>query len=89
MNYLFTIYPFLKNILFINMQRYILNTILLILLIIFISLTRPCNSSLFSKPLWPCPYNSRLKHLYINESDGKYTSQSLFDIYSFTHIITE
>ena len=29
---------FLKNILFINMQRYILNTILLILLIIFISL---------------------------------------------------
>ena len=68
------------------MKRYILNTLLLILLIIFISFTRPCNSSLFSKPLWPCPYNSRLKHLYISESDGKYTSQSLFDIYSFTHI---
>ena len=67
------------------MKRYILNTLLLILLIIFISFTRPCNSSLFSKQLWPCPYNSRLKHLYISDQMEN-ISQSLFDIYSFTHI---
>jgi len=59
---------------------------LIIFLIILISLTRPCNSHIFGKPLWPCPYNSRLKHLYIKDADGPYTSQSLFDIYSFTHI---
>ena len=68
------------------MKVYLSNTIVIILLIILISFTRPCNSLLFGKPLWPCPYNSRLKHSYISESDGKYTSQSLFDVYSFTHI---
>ena len=46
-----------------------------------------CNTKIYDKPIWPCPYNeNRLKHLYIKEASGKYTSQSLFDIYSFTHI---
>lgn len=46
-----------------------------------------CDTKIFGKPVWPCPYNeNRLKHLYIQDISGKYTSQSLFDIYTFTHI---
>lgn len=68
------------------MINFINYTILIIFIIILISLTRPCNSYILKRPLWPCPYNSRIKHLYIYGKDTKYTSQSLFDIYSFTHI---
>jgi len=39
------------------------------------------------RPVWPCPYNNgRLNHLYVTEASGKWTSESLLDIYSFTHI---
>ena len=61
--------------------------LLFISLIVIIYITTDCNSKIYGKPIWSCPYNEeRLKNLYIPESDGKYTSQSLFDIYSFTHI---
>jgi hypothetical protein len=58
-----------------------------LIIIVILYLMVPCDSKIFGKPLWPCPYDkNRLLHLYIPESDGTYTSQSLFDIYSFTHI---
>lgn len=57
------------------------------IIIISLYLIVPCNSKIFNRPIWSCPYNqNRLLHLYIPESDGEYTSQSLFDVYSFTHI---
>tara|TARA_Y100000389_G_C17121689_1_gene345745 strand:+ start:53 stop:619 length:567 start_codon:yes stop_codon:yes gene_type:complete len=57
-----------------------------IIVIILYNITN-CKSQFNNRPIWPCPYNeNRLKHIYINEASGKYTSQSLFDIYSFTHI---
>ena len=62
-------------------------SIISFLIIVSILLLTNCNTKIFNRPVWPCPYNeNRLKHLYIKESSGKYTSQSLFDIYSFTHI---
>ncbi len=61
--------------------------IILIGIVLFILLFTNCNKKIYNRPVWPCPYNeNRLKHLYIKESSSKYTSQSLFDPYSFTHI---
>jgi hypothetical protein len=58
-----------------------------IVIIIVLYIVSDCNTSILNRPIWPCPYNeNRLRNLYINESSGKWTSQSLFDIYSFTHI---
>ena len=68
------------------------NIIVFIFIIFFVIITSlllfsNCNTKIYDKPIWPCPYNeNRLKYLYIKEASGKYTSQSLFDIYSFTHI---
>ena len=62
-------------------------SIIFFITICLIYLLTNCKSTIFNKPIWPCPYNqNRLKNLYIKEASGKYTSQSLFDIYSFTHI---
>ena len=56
--------------------------IIFIFVVLFILLFTSCNTKIFNRPIWPCPYNeNRLKHLYIKESSSKYTSQSLFDIY--------
>ena len=64
----------------------LISTILFLIICIIYFVTN-CKSKIFNKPIWPCPYNqSRLKNLYVKESSGKYTSQSLFDIYSFTHV---
>ena len=61
--------------------------IILIGIVLFILLFTNCNKKIYNRPVWPCPYNeNRLKHLYIKELSSKYSSQSLFDIYSFTHI---
>tara|TARA_Y100001958_G_C21225071_1_gene550488 strand:+ start:1485 stop:2042 length:558 start_codon:yes stop_codon:yes gene_type:complete len=69
-----------------NKQFNIIITIFL-LIIIILHLFSNCDSKINSRPVWPCPYNeSRFKHLYIKEENGKYTSQSLFDIYLFTHL---
>ena len=70
-----------------NKDHFKLISIILFIIVCIIYFTTNCKSKIFNKPIWPCPYNeSRLKHLYIKESSGKYTSQSLFDIYSFTHV---
>jgi len=62
-------------------------TITIVLIIVMLYMITDCKSTIYSRPIWPCPHNeSRLKHLYIKEASGKYTSQSLFDIYSFTHV---
>ena len=62
-------------------------SIIFFITICLIYLLTNCKSTIFNKPIWPCPYNqNRLKNLYIKKASGKYTSQSLFDIYSFTHI---
>ena len=54
-----------------------------IVIIIVLYIVSDCNTSILNRPIWPCPYNeNRLRNLYINESSGKWTSQSLFDIYS-------
>ena len=55
--------------------------------IISIYFLSDCETTFMDRPVWPCPYGeSRLKNLYVTESSGKWTSQSLFDAYSFTHI---
>ena len=69
-----------------------LNNIIKIIFISFIfifvllSIFIPCNLKFKGRPIWPCPNNNRFKNIYINNASGEYTSQSLFDPYSFTHI---
>jgi len=61
--------------------------IVFLLIIIILYLFSSCDSKIMGRPVWPCPYNqNRFKNLYIKKANGKYTSQSLFDIYSFTHV---
>lgn len=61
--------------------------ILIIIIIIILYFITDCDTKIYNKPVWPCPYNeNRLKNIYIKESAGEYTSLSLFDVYSFTHI---
>jgi hypothetical protein len=61
--------------------------IIFFIIIIMIYILSDCKTKILNRPVWPCPYHeNRLWNLYINEASGKYTSQSLFDIYSFTHI---
>jgi len=62
--------------------------IIFFILIVIVYLMTDCNTTIYNKPVWSCPYNdkNRLNNLYIKEESGKYTSQSLFDIYSFTHV---
>ena len=57
-----------------------------IIIIILLYIFTDCNTKIRNTPVWPCPYNNRLKNIYIDKPDDKYTSLSLFDIYSFTHI---
>ena len=57
-----------------------------IVIIILLYIFTDCNTKFRNTPVWPCPYNNRLKNIYIDKPDDKYTSLSLFDIYSFTHI---
>ena len=52
-----------------------------------IYLLSDCESTFMGRPVWPCPYGeNRLQNLYVTESSGTWTSQSLFDAYSCTHI---
>ena len=57
-----------------------------VVIIILLYIFTDCNTKFINTPVWPCPYNNRLKNIYIDKPDDKYTSLSLFDIYSFTHI---
>ena len=44
-------------------------SIILFIIICLIYLLTNCKSTIFNKPIWPCPYNvNRLKNLYIKES---------------------
>ena len=56
------------------------------MIIILLYFNTTCDSKINNVPIWPCPYNDRLKNIYIDKPNDKYTSLSLFDIYSFTHI---
>lgn len=61
--------------------------LIFILLFFMLFLMTNCQSKLLGKPVWPCPYNeNRLRHIYVSESSGKYTSQSVLDPYSLTHV---
>ena len=55
-------------------------------MIILLYILTDCDTKLNDRQIWPCPHNDRLKYIYIDKPDDKYTSLSLFDIYSFTHI---
>ena len=66
------------------MFHYILLSFIVIIILLYIF--TDCNTKFRNTPIWPCPYNNRLKNIYIDKPDDKYTSLSLFDIYSFTHI---
>jgi len=55
-------------------------------MIILLYIFTDCDSKINDKSIWPCPHNDRLKYIYIDKPDDKYTHLSLFDIYSFTHI---
>ena len=63
-----------------------LTFIIFIIIIVVLFRTTNCESKFRKTPIWPCPYNDRLSNLYIDKPDDKFTSLSLFDIYSFTHI---
>lgn len=60
--------------------------LIFISIILFLYLFTNCKSKFFNTPIWPCPYNNRLTNIYIDKPDDKFTSLTLFDIYSFTHI---
>ena len=57
-----------------------------VVIIILLYIFTDCDTKFINTPIWPCPYNNRLKNIYIDKPDDKYTSLSLFDIYSVTHI---
>ena len=57
-----------------------------IILIISLYFLTNCDTKYNNKPIWPCPYDNRLTNIYISKPDDQYTSMSLFDIYSFTHV---
>ena len=60
--------------------------LIFIIMIILLYILTDCDTKLNDRQIWPCPHNDRLKYIYIDKPDDKYTSLSLFDIYSFTHI---
>jgi len=64
--------------------NYILYAFLSIIIVVYFMTN--CDTKYNNKPIWPCPYNNRLTNIFISKPDDEYTSMSLFDIYSFTHI---
>ena len=60
--------------------------LIFVIMIILLYIFTDCDSKINNTPIWPCPHNDRLKYIYIDKPDDKYTSLSLFDIYSLTHI---